>query len=126
MKEFFKNRYNIVLCIMFGVGLISIPLIVISWIFYMLFCLCFSVGCVMCAINSIKKYKNRVNYDPQDEIFDASEYSYEEGQYFVGEGRPQQKIRGIGKMEAFVPSLLFICLSCIFIGMTIFSIISLL
>ena len=56
---------------------------------------------------------------------DASEYSYDEGQYYIGEGKPKSKIRGLGKMDVFLPSLLFICLSGIFCGMTIFAIIAL-
>lgn len=125
MKEYFKDKYNIAMLVMYGIGIICIPLIAVAEIFYLLFSLFMAVACIMSAIKSIKKYRNKISYDPRDEIFDASEYSYDEGQYYIGEGKPKSKIRGLGKMDVFLPSLLFICLSGIFCGMTIFGIIAL-
>ncbi len=85
MKAFFTNKFNIAIMSIFFVGVVCLVLLVVSDIFYPIALAFFDVGFVCLTIKLYLRQKAKNSVDIDDFYFDATELSYDEEVYFVGD-----------------------------------------
>lgn len=85
MKKFFTNKFNIIIISVAVLSIVSLALYTVDGIFYLLFTLLAAADCVLLAVKLtlVKRKKDEITAD--DFYFDATELSYDEDVYFIGD-----------------------------------------
>ena len=126
MKKFFKKNWIILL--FFFIGFILSVLGMLSVVFLLIACLIFGVLFFVIASRLRKKQKEQMDYNYEDDYFDATELDYDEEVYFIGDSSKQRKEVGksvLKKLAFSAPVIALYLLGAGFISMSVLSVIRL-
>lgn len=127
MKEFFRDKINITIMSLFLAALICLPLISVSVYFFLAFSLISGVGTGFLSVKVYGRYKKRVDYNPKDDTFDATEIDYDEDVYLMDTGKKtKKKLKGFGKVDSMTPFIVCVGMIVLFAGLFIWGLIKIL
>ena len=94
MKNFFKDKINFSIVVLFGIGIISVLLIMLSSVFYFVFAACFAAASILCTIQVIKSSKQQKK-EKGSNIINASLRDYDEDIYIVEEKKEVKRRKAL-------------------------------
>ncbi len=120
MKKFFKSKLNISFLVFLGLGLILCALGGVYDLCIAIGTVLISVAFFLLGIKFYKNYKRRLEIDENDNLFDATQYGYDEEVYVLQtENEKPIRKKVAAKFDALTPSVMCFIVSIISLFFTI-------
>ncbi len=117
MKDFFKDKVNLSIVVLYGIGSLSVLFVMLSAIFYFVFAACFAAASIMVTIKVAKSSKKQ-KQEKGSNLLNASLFDYDEEVYVIDEKKEVKRRKNLFSDKKSL-LFLFVFMSVIFAFMFI-------